>query len=213
MDITPDMVLAAYAQGFFPMAAHRQTKELHWFSPDPRAILPLDTFHIPRSLIKCLKQGMFEVTINTRFTEVITACATVPRAQNDSWINAEIIELYTSLHEKGYAHSVECWQSQKLTGGQQLVGGLYGISLAGAFFGESMFSRVSNASKVALVHLVGRLRSAGYSLLDVQYSNPHLIQFGVQELPRAQYQRLLENALNNSSNPSSRFLTASPIMF
>jgi len=204
--LTPEQLLAAYASGYFPMADGRNADELHWYFPVRRGVLPLDTFHVPRSLQKFLRDCPYRVTVDAAFEQVIIACADT-RAENrqDSWINETIIALYCTLARMGHAHSIECWRET------ELVGGLYGVSLGGAFFGESMFSTAPNASKVALVHLVKRLKAAGYTLLDTQYVNNHLLQFGVMEVPRADYLELLENALNTSPNPSTRFLTVSDI--
>jgi leucyl/phenylalanyl-tRNA--protein transferase len=199
--LSPEALLSAYAKGYFPMAKSRDDKEIYWFYPEERGIIPLDAFHIPRSLAKFLKKNPFEIRIDTAFAEVMRACAA---ARPDTWINDSILAAYTELNRLGFAHSVECWQEEKL------VGGLYGVALGGAFFGESMFSRMSNASKAALAHLVGRLRVAGFSLLDAQFENEHLKQFGAVVVPRGAYLDLLSKALNASDNPSTRFLMASP---
>jgi leucyl/phenylalanyl-tRNA--protein transferase len=202
--ITADLLLAAYANGYFPMARSRHDPELHWFAPQQRGVIPLDRFHVPRSLRKFLKTASYRITVDRAFPDVIRACAdTRSDTREDSWINDDIIALYTELWRQGHAHSVEVWQENAL------AGGLYGVSLGGAFFGESMFSRAENASKAALVHLVERLKRAGYTLLDTQYVNEHLKQFGVIEVPQANYLRSLETALSASPNPSTRFLTAS----
>lgn len=184
-EITPELLLGAYAKGYFPMAQSRDASELHWYYPEKRGVIPLDNFHVPKSLAKFLKKSSFTFTTDKSFREVITACAT----RDDTWINDKIIELYCELHRLGFAHSVEVWDNN------QLVGGLYGVSLGGAFFGESMFSRATNASKAALVHLVSLLRNAGYTLLDAQYVNEHLMQFGIEEIPREEYLQGLEAAL------------------
>ena len=202
--LTPEMLLNAYANGYFPMAESRDADELHWFSPEMRGIIDLDEFHISRSLRqdakRLIESGTYRITIDTCFRDVITACAQTPRShQSGSWINHQIIALYTELAAHGFAHSVECWQ------GDALVGGLYGISLHGAFFGESMFSTADHASKICLIYLVAILREAGYSLLDTQYVNDHLKQFGVREVPKADYETKLSYALNMSDNPSRRF--------
>jgi leucyl/phenylalanyl-tRNA--protein transferase len=204
--ISIEQLLAAYSSGFFPMAESRDAEDLHWYYPEHRGIIPLDAFHIPRSLQKFLRHSPYTLAVDTAFEQVIRACADVrTEKREDSWINDSVIELYCELFRRGNAHSVECWQEGKL------VGGLYGVSLGAAFFGESMFSLADNASKVALVHLVERLRAAGYMLLDTQYVNDHLVQFGVKEIPRKDYLELLAKALNASPNPSTRFLTASDI--
>ncbi len=191
-ELTAEVLLAAYANGYFPMAKSREDPELYWFTPEDRGILPLEGFHLSQSLKKLLKKQPFKVSLNLDFAEVIHGCAT---AREDSWINPQIERLYTELHQLGHAHSVECWKDNRL------VGGLYGVSLRGAFFGESMFSLESNASKIALAHLVEWLKAAGYSLLDTQYVNDHLLQFGVQEIPRRQYLQRLKLALAIQPQP------------
>lgn len=203
--LTPETLLAAYARGYFPMADNRNSEDLHWFSPLQRGVMPLDEhFHIPRSLQKFIKQCSYDIRVDTAFEEVITTCADMRSEKRmNTWINDTIIQLYCELARLGFAHSIEAWEEG------QLVGGLYGVSLGGAFFGESMFSHKPHASKVALVRLVNRLRNAGYKLLDTQYVNDHLRQFGVQEVPRKDYLQSLEYALNASPNPSTRFLTVS----
>ena len=187
-----ELLLNAYANGYFPMAMNHDDDEIHWFYPEKRGILPLDQFHVPQSLAKAMRKKPFTVTINRAFPEVIRACADINHARKETWINPAIIRLYTQLWEKGFAHSVECWEDENL------VGGLYGVALGGAFFGESMFSKKTNASRIALVHLVELLKSAGYRLLDSQFINDHLRQFGVIEIPREEYLALLQDALNLS---------------
>ncbi|MFL6583189.1 MAG: leucyl/phenylalanyl-tRNA--protein transferase [Chthoniobacterales bacterium] len=182
--IPPDVLLQGYRLGIFPMAM--DDGEIEWFSPNPRAILPLDHFIVPHGLQRVLRKRVFEIRINAAFAEVIRACA----AREDTWINAEIMASYVHLHELGYAHSVEAWYEN------QLAGGLYGVSLGGAFFGESMFYRVTDASKVALCALVDRLRASDFLLLDTQWQTPHLRQFGVVEMRRHHYLRLLADAVN-----------------
>jgi leucyl/phenylalanyl-tRNA--protein transferase len=182
--LTPDLLLMAYRAGFFPMAESREGP-LGWFSPDPRAIIPLGTFRISRSLRRVLQKGTFTLRMNSAFEQVIRACA----EREETWISEEIVEAYTALHARGFAHSVESWQ------GERLAGGLYGVAIGGAFFGESMFSRTQDASKIALVHLVNRLRAQGYLLLDTQFLTPHLVQFGALEIPRARYLELLTEAV------------------
>ncbi len=187
--VTPEMVLAAYARGIFPMGESRSDPRLFWVDPELRGILPLDGFHLSRRLARTVSRDVFKVTIDTAFTAVIEACA-APRADHpETWINAPIAELFTELHRRGVVHSVECWRES------ELLGGLYGVSLGAAFFGESMFSHATDASKVALVHLVARLRRGGYALLDVQFVTAHLAQFGVLEIPRSDYRRRLAAAL------------------
>jgi len=165
--------------------------EIRWYSPDPRGVLPLNEVHIPRRLARVARQGRFRIAIDTAFGDVIRACAAEDRDPEDAgtWIDEQIIESYTALHDQGLAHSVEAWS------GERLVGGLYGVALRGAFFGESMFHRETDASKVALVALVERLRARGYTLLDTQWVTPHLEQFGAIEIPRDDYLRWLEVSL------------------
>jgi leucyl/phenylalanyl-tRNA---protein transferase len=187
--LTPEILLRAYQAGIFPMAESADDPELFWVDPERRGILPLDGFHVPRRLARVVRQGRFELRVDSDFAATIAACAEATEKRPNTWINAEIVRLYGALHARDNAHSVECWQ------GGALVGGLYGVSIAGAFFGESMFSRVTDASKVALVHLVALMRTGGYRLLDMQFVTPHLAQFGAVEVPRAQYHRLLTDAL------------------
>lgn len=185
-DITPSMLITAYANGYFPMAPSADSADIHWFYPESRGILPLDDFHVPRSLTKFLKRKPFTYTTNRCFDEVIRACT---QRKGDTWINQPIMDLYSALHRQGSVHSVECWQ------GDMLAGGLYGVALGGVFFGESMFTRSENASKAALVYLVELLKNAGYTLLDAQYVNDHLKQFGIVEISREDYLQRLERAL------------------
>lgn len=185
LDLAPDKLLEAYTIGIFPMA--NDGGEIHWFSPDPRAVIELDAFKISRSLRAVRQRGIFEVTINRAFPEVIEACANRPEG---TWISKEILKAYCGLHQVGFAHSVESWCDGRL------AGGLYGVAIGGAFFGESMFHRVSDASKVALVHLVERIRERGFALLDVQFVTEHLRRFGAVEIPRTQYERRLQRALS-----------------
>jgi leucyl/phenylalanyl-tRNA--protein transferase len=182
--LTPSLLLAAYREGLFPMA-DAQSGEISWFSPDPRAVIPIEGFSVPRSLRQLMNRRTFEIRIDTAFAEVMRACA----GREETWISREIITAYTALHVHGYAHSVEAWCNNVL------AGGLYGVSIGGAFFGESMFSRESGASKVALASLVERLRMHGFHLLDTQYLTPHLVQFGALEIPRVEYLLQLQNAL------------------
>ena len=199
--LTPETLLSAYTRGYFPMADNREGDELRWYSPMHRGVMPLDErFHVPRSLQKFIKNCPYELRVDTAFGEVIRACADARSdKRKETWINDTIIGLYETLAKQGNAHSVECWQEGKL------VGGLYGVSLGGVFFGESMFSHATHASKVALVHLVERLRKAGYGLLDTQYINDHLRQFGVLEIPRTEYLEWLAEALYVEPNPSELF--------
>lgn len=191
--LTPEILLRAYAVGLFPMAERRDDPTLFWIDPEKRGILPLDGFHVSRRLRRTVRSGLYDIRCNTAFTEVVRSCAAPGPNRDDTWINDEIVSLYGDLHELGRAHCVEAWQDG------ELVGGLYGVSLGAAFFGESMFSRARDASKVALVHLVARLVKGGYMLLDTQFVTDHLAQFGVVELPRAGYRQLLSEALDASA--------------
>jgi leucyl/phenylalanyl-tRNA--protein transferase len=188
--LTPEMLVRAYAAGIFPMAETRDDPTVYWIDPDERGILPFDSFHVPRSLRKTVRRGLFEVRIDTAFRAVIEACAEPAPGRRDTWINSPILDAYTALHELGITHSVECWQDG------DLVGGLYGVALGGVFFGESMFSRRTDASKVALVHLVGRLRADGFRLLDIQFLTEHLAHFGAITVTRGAYLALLDEALD-----------------
>lgn len=183
-----DMLISAYAQGAFPMA-EPDTGDIYWYCPDPRGILPLDGLHVSRSLARHIRRGEFEIRFDTAFETVMQACAQPREEDNPTWIDQRIIDAYCELHKMNLAHSVEAWQDN------QLVGGLYGVSLNGLFAGESMFSRKSNASKFCLVHLVEYLNERGYQLFDVQFQNPHIAQFGVIEIPREQYFERLTIAL------------------
>jgi leucyl/phenylalanyl-tRNA---protein transferase len=191
--ITPQVLLRAYAAGVFPMAESASDPALYWVEPDERGVIPLKGFHISRSLRKRVKQQPFEIRVDTAFHEVIGQCAAQTEARKETWINKRITMLYTQLHKMGCAHSVECWQND------ELVGGLYGIRIGSAFFGESMFSRATDASKVALVHLVARLKFGGFTLLDAQFVNPHLLQFGTQAIAKADYHKLLEPAIEQDA--------------
>jgi len=190
VEITPDLLLRAYRAGLFPMAESRAGKRLYWLDPELRGILPLDGFHLPRRLRRTVLSGAFTVTADADFPGVIAGCAAPAPGREDSWINPEIERLFTELHRMGYAHSVEVWREG------ELLGGLYGVALGGAFFGESMFSRARDVSKVALVHLVARLRLGGFTLLDTQFITEHLAQFGTLEISRAEYKRRLAEALS-----------------
>jgi len=187
--LTPDILLRAYAEGLFPMAERRDDPTLYWVSPELRGIIPLDEFHVPRRLARTVRSGRFTVTSNQVFAQVMLECAAPAPGREQSWINDEILRLYTGLAAAGHAHSVECWQ------GERLVGGLYGVQLGAAFFGESMFSRERDASKVALVHLVEMLKLGGFTLLDTQFLTAHLAGFGALEIPRAEYLVLLKDAI------------------
>ena len=189
IQLTPEILLAAYAAGVFPMAESADDPELFWVDPHHRGILPLDAFHVPRRLRRVLRQGRFAVSCDTAFEAVIRGCAEASETRPNTWINEEIVRLYSELCKRDAAHSVECWHDG------MLVGGLYGVSIGAAFFGESMFSRETDASKIALVHLVARLRAGSYRLLDTQFLTPHLARFGGIEISRARYHRLLASAL------------------
>ncbi len=194
LHITPELLLRAYAVGVFPMAEDASATELLWFDPVNRGILPLDGLHISRSLRKVIRAGVFQVTVNQAFGEIIDLCASPAPDRPRTWINPEIRDLYCRLHRMGFVHSVECWQ------GEELCGGLYGVALGGGFFGESMVSRKPDASKVALVHLVARLRAGGFSLLDTQFVTDHLRRMGACEIPRAVYKDRLAVALKKPGN-------------
>ena len=187
--LTPEILLKAYQAGIFPMAESADDPELFWVDPKRRGILPLDGFHLSHRLRRVVRQNRFEVRVDSDFPATLVGCAEATEKRPNTWINAEIVRLYTALFARRAVHSVESWQDGAL------VGGLYGVSIGGAFFGESMFSRVTDASKVALVHLVALLRHGGYRLLDMQFLTPHLAQFGAIEVPRAQYRALLAEAL------------------
>jgi leucyl/phenylalanyl-tRNA--protein transferase len=190
LEITPQVLLKAYAVGIFPMAESAEDPGLFWIEPEERGILPLDTFHLPRRLRRTVASGRFEVRVDHDFDAVISACAQSTEGRPKTWINARIRKLYGELFEMGAAHTIEAWRDG------ELVGGLYGVELGGAFFGESMFSRERDASKVALVHLVARLRAGGFKLLDAQFTTDHLRQFGALDVAREEYQLLLEEALS-----------------
>ena len=189
LEITPQVLLKAYACGIFPMAESATDPGLFWVEPEQRGVLPLDGFHVPQSLQKFMRKRPFEITVDRDFSAVIDACAASTDDRPKTWINGRIRRLYTELHHIGHCHSVECWRDG------ELVGGLYGVRLGGAFFGESMFSRATNASKVALVHLVDRLRAGGFVLLDTQFTTEHLKRFGAIDVPKRRYAGLLEDAV------------------
>ena len=192
-DVTPELMLRAYRAGLFPMAETRRGDRLYWLDPELRGILPLDGFHLPRRLRRTVTSEVFEVTADLDFPRVIACCAAPAEGREDTWINRDIERLFTALHAQGHAHSIEARQDGVL------VGGLYGVVLGGAFFGESMFSLARDASKVALVHLVARLRMGGFTLLDTQFVTAHLTQFGAREVPRESYKGLLEKAARGSA--------------
>ncbi|WP_127524150.1 leucyl/phenylalanyl-tRNA--protein transferase [Mesorhizobium sp. Z1-4] len=187
--IPPDLLLRAYATGVFPMAEGADDPEVFWVRPETRGILPLDAFHVPKSLAKLLRQDRFEIRRDSDFRGVIAGCAESRPGRQSTWINKPIREAYSALFEQGHCHTVEAWLEGKL------VGGLYGVTLGAAFFGESMFSRQRDASKVCLAHLVEHLRVRGFRLLDTQFTTEHLKRFGARDVPRAAYERMLENAL------------------
>ncbi len=189
MSLSAELLLHGYSIGIFPMAEHRDDPELFWVDPKLRGVFPLDGFHISRSLSRRIRNSGFEITINQDFSGVVDGCA--DRA--DTWINAELHELYRQLHQTGYAHSLEVWD------GSALVGGVYGVTLGAAFFGESMFSRRTDASKIALAYLVDRLRQTGFHLFDTQFLTAHLASLGAIEIPRGAYKKELEEALNRSA--------------
>ena len=188
--LSPEILLRAYAVGLFPMAERHDDPTLYWIDPEKRGILPLDKFHIPKRLRRTVRANPYDMTCDAEFEQVIRHCAEPADDRNETWINEEIIRLYVDLHKMGRAHSIEAWQDGKL------VGGLYGVALGGAFFGESMFSRARDASKISLVHLVARLRKGGFRLLDTQFVTQHLSQFGAVEVARGGYRSLLASALD-----------------
>lgn len=195
--LTPDLLLRAYAMGVFPMAESAVSNELRWYDPPIRALIPLDeNFHIPRRLARTLRKRPYRVTLNTAFTDVMRLCAEPAPGRESTWINQTIRDSYSELHRRGHAHSIEVWQQD------MLIGGLYGVSLGQAFFGESMFSRARDASKIALVHLVALLCACGYRLLDTQFQTDHLQQFGTYEITRTAYQYRLAQTL---AKPASDF--------
>jgi leucyl/phenylalanyl-tRNA--protein transferase len=187
--LSPELILRAYRVGLFPMAEKADGDQLYWFDPLDRGVLPLESFHVPRRLLRTVKSRTYRVTVDSDFTGVITGCAAASESRRQTWINRDIVEAYTALFARGFAHSVEVWQNERL------VGGLYGVSIGAAFFGESMFSFARDASKVALVHLVARLRAGGFRLLDTQFGTAHLAQFGCVEIPREDYHRRLQLAV------------------
>ena len=189
MIITPEILLNAYASGIFPMAESADDPHIFWVEPEKRGILPLDRFHIPRSLKKSFRKTRFTTRINTDFEAVVDGCAGVGTDRKETWINPQIKSLYLRLHQMGFCHSIETWS------GDRLVGGLYGVSLGAAFFGESMFSVETDASKFALIELVYRLKKGGFQLLDTQFTTEHLEKFGVTEINRGTYLRLLDKAV------------------
>jgi leucyl/phenylalanyl-tRNA---protein transferase len=192
--ITPQILLRAYAAGIFPMAESAEDNALYWVEPEERGIIPLDGLKISQSLRKAVRRQQFTIKIDTDFAGVINSCAAKTTDRSSTWINRRIVSLYTQLHRLGCCHSVECWQDGAL------VGGLYGVRIGAVFFGESMFSRATDASKVALVHLVARLNAGGFKLLDAQFVNPHLETLGAISLPKAAYHRLMEPLLDQEAD-------------
>ncbi|MPZ56767.1 MAG: leucyl/phenylalanyl-tRNA--protein transferase [Rhizobiales bacterium] len=198
VEITPEVLLKAYACGIFPMAETAEDLSLYWIEPEHRGIIPLDRFHVPARLSRTVRSDRYLITVNRDFDAVMEGCAAPQAERAKTWINARIRALYRKLHERGHCHSVEAYD------GDELVGGLYGVTLGRAYFGESMFHRARDASKVALVHLVARLRAGGFTLLDTQFVTDHLTTFGAVEISRRQYHRLLEEALRGDARFAAR---------
>lgn len=193
VELTPALILRAYSCGLFPMAESKAERDVFWVDPETRGVIPLDGFHVPRRLARTVRAGRFRISVDRDFARVVRGCARRTKRRPESWINGPIFEAYCALHRQGHAHSVEAWQEDTL------VGGLYGVTLGAAFFGESMFSTERDASKVALVHLVARLRSGGFTLLDTQFVTSHLTRFGAVEMPRARYLSKLSDALTRTA--------------
>ncbi|SIQ56584.1 leucyl/phenylalanyl-tRNA--protein transferase [Rhizobium sp. RU33A] len=191
--ITPELLLRAYSIGMFPMSESADDPELFWVEPDIRGIIPLDDFHVSKSLQKAIRKAPFDIRFDTAFDQVVAKCAEAADDRPSTWINQTIRDLYSALHRLGHAHSVEAWE------GDELVGGLYGVTLGSAYFGESMFSRRTNASKICLVHLVERLRERGFTLLDTQFTTEHLKTFGAVDIPKAEYGVLLDKAMEGDT--------------
>ncbi len=209
--LTPALIVEAYTQGFFPMAPRADSAVVHWIKPEKRGQLSIPNLHIPRRLHKTILQnkkqnGPYRITINTAFSDVITACGQATQDRPDTWINPAIRDVFIALFSQGFAQSVECWCEDRL------VGGLYGLALGGAFFGESMFSRQTDASKIALVHLVARLWKGGFTLLDTQFVNPHLKQFGIEEIPHLLYEARLRESLSHAADFRLEHLSEQEIM-
>ena len=192
-ELTPALILRAYGCGLFPMAESKAERDVFWVDPETRGVIPLDRFHVPRRLARTVRAGRFRITVDRDFPRVMRGCARRTGRRPESWINGPIFEAYCALHRQGHAHSVEAWQDEAL------VGGLYGVVLGAAFFGESMFSTERDASKVALVHLVSRLTAGAFTLLDTQFVTPHLKRFGAVEMTRARYLSQLADALTRSA--------------
>jgi len=191
--ITPELLLRAYSIGMFPMSESADDPELFWVEPDIRGIIPLDDFHVSKSLQKAIRKAPFDIRFDTAFDQVVAKCAEAADDRPSTWINQTIRDLYSALHRLGHAHSVEAWE------GDELVGGLYGVTLGSAYFGESMFSRRTNASKICLVHLVERLQERGFTLLDTQFTTEHLKTFGAVDIPKAEYGVLLDRAMEGDT--------------
>jgi leucyl/phenylalanyl-tRNA--protein transferase len=196
---SPETLIKSYALGVFPMAESHDDERIFFVDPEQRGIIPLHPPHLSRSARRLIRRSPLRVTANQAFAEVIDGCREITDQRTDTWINPQIRQLYCALHKLGFAHSLEVWQDDTETS-PQLVGGIYGVALAGAFFGESMFSRVSNASKLALLHLMARLRYGGFTLFDTQFINPHLVQFGCVEIPRQDFHERLQSALQASAH-------------
>lgn len=191
--ITPELLLRAYSIGMFPMSESADDPELFWVEPDIRGIIPLDGFHVSKSLQKAIRKAPFDIRFDAAFDQVVAKCAEAADDRPSTWINQTIRDLYSALHRLGHAHSVEAWE------GDELVGGLYGVTLGSAYFGESMFSRRTNASKICLVHLVERLRERGFTLLDTQFTTEHLKTFGAVDIPKTEYGLLLDRAMESET--------------
>lgn len=191
--ITPELLLRAYSIGMFPMSESADDPELFWVEPDIRGIIPLDDFHVSKNLQKAIRKAPFDIRFDTAFDQVVAKCAEAADDRPSTWINQTIRDLYSALHRLGHAHSVEAWE------GDELVGGLYGVTLGSAYFGESMFSRRTNASKICLVHLVERLRERGFTLLDTQFTTEHLKTFGAVDIPKTEYGLLLDRAMESET--------------
>ena len=199
-NLEPAILLRAYAMGIFPMAESRDDPEIHWIDPRRRGVFPLQGFHISRSLARLIRRWQVDVRVNTAFAEVVDACA----ARDETWINAPIREAYLHLHQMGHAHSLEVWD------GDQLAGGVYGVTLGAGFFGESMFSAQTGGSKVALAYLIHRLQAGGFKLFDTQFLTPHLASLGAVEVPRATYHQMLEKAVQRTANFEPEGYSPSP---
>lgn len=204
-DLDAEVLLRAYAQGVFPMAESADATDLFWVDPEMRGVLPLDTFHIPRRLQRTIRAAPYRVTVDQCFRDVMLACASPRNDGSGTWINETIIDLYCQLHHQNHAHSIEVWD------GEDLVGGLYGVSLGAVFFGESMFSRARDASKIALTYLVARLKSGGYTLLDTQFVTSHLSQFGAVEIERNVYKLKLAHAVVETGRFNQLPVDAEPV--